>query len=294
MEASTDRTALYAAAVGSGKAEYYVPKFLAFDQPGSSSVSWNWPAFFVTWPWLLYRRMYALCALYMFPLPLLIGLIGGVLIAVLGETVGTVLYLGIIVLVQFVAVPMFANKLYHRQVSKRIDMLAADAPSSEALLQRVIGHAAGSNGGAVVIAAVAVIPVIGILAAIAIPAYQDYTIRAQVTEGLTLAGPVKELVSRTRADTNTWLDQLDEDSGAGLALQGQYVAAIEVIEDGVVLITYGNTANTLLANQVLDLRPTVDERGVLTWNCGYAGDDAEYSQTTIKPKYLPRLCRARE
>lgn len=57
---------------------------------------------------------------------------------------------------------------------------------------------------------------------------------------------------------------------------------------------YGNAANPrLLADQVLDLRPVMDERGVLTWNCGYSGEDAEYSQTTNKPKYLPSMCRGK-
>src|ERR1700730_7694954 len=51
-----------------------------------------------------------------------------------------------------------------------------------------------------------VVAIIGILAAIAIPAYQDYTVRAQVTEGLNLAAPVKAGVAESYANTGTWPD----------------------------------------------------------------------------------------
>ena len=54
-----------------------------------------------------------------------------------------------------------------------------------------------------------VVAIIGILAAIAIPAYQDYTIRAQVTEGLTLAGDLKAGVAEWYANTGDWADLTD-------------------------------------------------------------------------------------
>ena len=55
---SSQNEELYRAAVGESKAGYYVPLFYRFDQPGASRVSWNWPAFFVPFFWMLYRRMY--------------------------------------------------------------------------------------------------------------------------------------------------------------------------------------------------------------------------------------------
>src|ERR1700736_5568240 len=61
MEAAStqDMEALYRSAVGAKKADFYVPKFVGFDQPGASRLSWNWPAFFFSFYWFLYRRMYA-------------------------------------------------------------------------------------------------------------------------------------------------------------------------------------------------------------------------------------------
>jgi Protein of unknown function (DUF2628) len=61
---SVDLEALYWAAVGPSKADYYAPKFLRFNEPGASKVSWNWPAFFVSFYWFLYRRMYGYWAIY--------------------------------------------------------------------------------------------------------------------------------------------------------------------------------------------------------------------------------------
>ena len=64
VEPAGDLDALYRAAVGPSKADFYAPKFQRFDEPGASKVSWNWPAFFVSFIWFLYRRMYGYWAIY--------------------------------------------------------------------------------------------------------------------------------------------------------------------------------------------------------------------------------------
>src|SRR6187431_3371259 len=84
-----------------------------------------------------------------------------------------------------------------------------------------------------------VVAIIGILAAIAIPAYQDYTIRAQVTEGLNLAGAVKASVAETFAQTGLWPAN-NTAAGVGNATEvtGKYVTAVTVLNGGIT-ITYG-------------------------------------------------------
>src|SRR5437660_5477791 len=90
-----------------------------------------------------------------------------------------------------------------------------------------------------------VVAIIGILAAIAIPAYQDYTIRAQVTEGLNLASSVKASVGEYFANNGTWPVGL---VGASPALgfvnnpSGKYVTKVDVAT-GTIVITYGGQAN---------------------------------------------------
>src|SRR5262245_37985307 len=73
-----------------------------------------------------------------------------------------------------------------------------------------------------------VVAIIGILAAIAIPAYQDYTIRSQITEGLNLASDLKAGVAEYQAQTGTWPDlaQIIGSSGSAASKGGKYVAGI--------------------------------------------------------------------
>ena len=279
---------LYRAAVGEKKAGYYVPLFYRFDQPGAGRVSWNWPAFFVTFFWMLYRRMFGLAIGYLLLMPIVLAIMGALLMLVLGQQVGSLLYLLILLGTHLVLIPMFANAIYHWHVKRRIATLALTAPSHDALVQRTIGQAS-TAGTAVVIGAVCVygIAILGILAAIAIPAYQDYTIRAQVAEGLNLAVPVKESVANAYASSSNWPADL-QSAGVDATFDGRYVSGIEV-SDGVILIRYGNAANSHIAQHTLSLHPVAAADGTIEWSCGYAAGSV--AATDIAPKYLPSLCR---
>jgi Tfp pilus assembly major pilin PilA len=280
---------LYRHAVGEKKAEYYVPLFYRFDQPGGSRVSWNWPAFFVTFFWLLYRRMYGLAIGYLLLLPIAFVILLLVVTAVLGAVAAGLVYWLLVVGVQLVLIPMFANAVYHWHVKRGIARLTVDAPSQEALVQRVIGQAS-TAGAAVVIGAVCVygIAIFGILAAIALPAYQDYTIRAQVAEGLGLANPIKESVANAYDASGDWPANLAA-AGVGEVPTGKYVNDIEVT-DGTILIHFGNAAHSSIAGHTLSLHPAETDDGPIEWDCGYAAAE-DATQTDIAAKYLPTSCR---
>jgi Tfp pilus assembly major pilin PilA len=145
------------------------------------------------------------------------------------------------------------------------------------------------------------IAAVGILAAIAIPAYQDYTIRAQVTEGLNLASTPKVAVAEGFAVRGS----VPRDRrAAGLPpsageTSGKYVESVNVV-GGVIAITYGNEANRIISGQTLTMTPFASPAGDVVWVCGYGRPPAGMRPlargaadvgTTIAPKYLPAACR---
>ena len=154
-----------------------------------------------------------------------------------------------------------------------------------------------------------VVAIIGILAAIAIPAYQDYTIRSQVSEGLTLAAAAKAAVSEWYAQNG---DAPANRIEAGLGAtdtpsdtQGNYVSGV-AINNGVITITYSNDppqrANARINGLTLTLVPYVSTDGSVSWKCRAQGSTANPGGSlmpgaanevgTVPAKYAPAECRA--
>ena len=141
-----------------------------------------------------------------------------------------------------------------------------------------------------------VVAIIGILAAIAIPAYQNYTIRAQVTEGLTLGDGWKTAISEYYANTGNWPTQTQL-TGTAVTV-GKYESSVTVTTGGVVLITYGQSANSKINGNTLSLVPYTNANNDVLWRCGTAaapsGSVASGAtvQTNISAQYLPTSCHS--
>lgn len=154
-----------------------------------------------------------------------------------------------------------------------------------------------------------VIAIIGILAAIAIPAYQNYTIRAQVSEGLTLADGWKTAVSEFYAQNGTLPTGSSATGSAttiamAAASSGKYVSSIAVGAGGQIIITYGGTqANAKLSAagaNILTMQPGISANNDVVWICGLASavltpalaTAPVATGTTIAAAYLPASCHA--
>jgi type IV pilus assembly protein PilA len=143
-----------------------------------------------------------------------------------------------------------------------------------------------------------VVAIIGILAAIAIPAYQDYLIRSQVSEGLTMAAAAKAGVSEFYANKGTWpTDNNTAGMGAANTIEGKYVSQI-LVSNGGIEITYGNEANAAnLAGKKVGLTPGASANGDVIWKCGTAANPSGWATnatvvaTDLAGKYLPSSCR---
>jgi type IV pilus assembly protein PilA len=146
-----------------------------------------------------------------------------------------------------------------------------------------------------------VVAIIGILAAIAIPAYQDYTIRAQVTEGLNLAAAAKAAVAETFINRGTLPANRTQAgmSANGTDTEGKYVGSVDVA-NGVITITYGGTEVNALVNQkTLALVPWATVDNSVSWQCGNAIQPQNTSAiagvgtgtTSVDARYMPAACR---
>jgi type IV pilus assembly protein PilA len=131
-----------------------------------------------------------------------------------------------------------------------------------------------------------VVAIIGILAAIAIPAYQDYTIRAQVSEGLNLSGGAKAAVTEYFQDRGILpTNNLQAGIAVNTTIVGKYVSQVDVGAEGVISVTYGGVAHAILIGNHLEMLPDTTNAGSVAWNCASGGTGE------IANKHLPAACR---
>ena len=130
-----------------------------------------------------------------------------------------------------------------------------------------------------------VVAIIAILAAIAIPAYQDYLVRAQVSEGAVLASGAETSVAEFYQTTGTFPST---QKSAGLAtdvsISGKYVSQVDVSAAGVIQAKFGNQANAKISGLLIGYSP-ITQSGSISWSC------ANTTDTTVEAKYLPTTCR---
>jgi len=126
-----------------------------------------------------------------------------------------------------------------------------------------------------------VVAIVGILATIAMPVFQDYAIRARISEGLSLVNAAKLAVAETQQTTGNFPGS---NAAAGLpnTISSPMVDSVTVREDGVIRITYNTDATGVEAEQnIIDLTPTLADNSI-SWDC---------TGGTVLDNYRPANCR---
>lgn len=275
---------MYRALIGHKNQEYYLNEFAKFDAAGKTSTSWHWPAFFVTFYWLLYRKMWPTAVLYYFTPTiafLIIAILGGIFGAIFGFSTSTGIFVGVVYLVYFIAsfiLPaLHANALYYKHCKKEIARITARKATKQKTIDELI-YNGGTSWIAIIFIVFYIVLVIGMLAAIAIPAYQDYTIKARITEALTVEKMAAQSVSKYY--------QQHQEIPKNLAQAGfvnplpPSISTIEIDqESGIITMVM---ATTPIKDQSLLLVPALDDLEQITWAC---------QSEDIKDQYLPTECK---
>ena len=155
-----------------------------------------------------------------------------------------------------------------------------------------------------------VVAIIGILAAIAIPAYQNYIIRAQVSEGSSLIAGLETAFDENYANTGTAANDTNLSVGVNNAISGTYVSTV-VLAGNQITVTYGTNANANISTGTVIWTAYQSLNGDITWVCndgvtaaktaalltvvtGGAGATSGSIGYTLAPKnmaYLPTICQ---
>lgn len=270
------RETLLLAAIGANPRSY-LESFLAREQGAKGSIGWHWPAFFATFCWMLYRKMYGLAFGYLALAFLLAWIVAPMLLSLagsLGAVLAVLIYASL-----FVLPALYAGALYHRQCRRTIAFAQRFQPDPQRQLEQIQRHGGTSAAGYVVpvVLAGCSVPLIGILAAIAIPAYQDYSHRAH----LSALHQQARSAGRAVSDYYRTHDRLPATlEAAGFTPEPMAKGEFQFANDGIISVYPSLSA---LKGKRLELRPSLDADGEILWTC---------SSPDIADKQLPHDCRS--
>lgn len=269
----------YKAVIGPKNQDYYLRQFSRFDNDEKTSATWHWPAFLVTFYWMLYRKMWLNALIYFF-LPYLLLILLGIVGAVSGNTSGMLVGAGYLLYVAaiFILMPMYANALYYKQCKKSISAARASSHDTQRQLGELSGKGGTSNVFIIIVLIFVFVAVIGILAAIAIPAYQDYTTKARMAQAVNIGRAAADSVG-SYYNQNRAIPQNLEAAGFASSLPPSVKGVSVNSQTGTVTVTMEGTA---VSGKSLMFVPSQDANGQIIWTC---------MSDEIQDKYLPHDCQ---
>ncbi len=264
----------WAAVIGDANTHYYLTRFERLARGGSGG--WHWPALFVAWYWMLYRKMWVPALVY-FVAPWIGLLVIGVA-STASAGLGALLYMAQW-LAMLVVPALMANGWYFKHCEKKIRDVRSRGGSRDQMIAR-LEAAGGTSGVAVIVVAVVGIMFIGILAAVALPAYQTYTVKAKVAQAMPVGTDVADAVGKHYEQTGQLPSQADVDGYVQQAPhQSKYVSAVD-LDSASGTITVHVSAHP--ADGTYQLVPSSDNNHHLSWTCT--------SPDTLR-RYVPASCR---
>jgi len=266
----------WAAIIGDSNTPYYLDRFDRMRHGANGG--WHWPGFLVTWYWMLYRKMWVPALLYFFA-PYLFAVAFGI-VAAGSPTVAGLLYLAWIV-AWLIGPGMMANGWYYKHCMNKIRDVRARGGSKDQMLARLEAAGGTSNILVIILAVVGITMVIGILAAVALPAYQQYGFKAKMVNVIPVANDVAAAVGSQYQQTGQLPAQGDVDRMLSQAAhQSKYVTGVDIEP-----ATGELKVHVALSPQVsgtLKLAPGSDNDRHLSWTCS----------TTDLKRYVPASCRS--
>jgi Tfp pilus assembly protein PilE len=277
-----DPEEFYQAIVGPKNQDYYLQHFSRFDADGNAGTSWNWPAFFVTFYWLLYRKMWLYALLYFF-LPYLVMIPVGIAAAMAGKSANVVIGTGYLLYFAgiFLLLPMYANALYYNHCKKKISETRSTSHDMQRQLGELSGKGGTSNVAVIIVFVLFFVFIIGIMAAVAIPAYQDYTTRSRLDQAATVGTNAAESVANYYYEHHQGPSSLAQ---AGFVAQlPPYIKEIGVDSQSIVVTI--TMAAAPIEGKSLQLVPSLDANNKIIWKC---------QSLEIQDRLLPRQCRQKQ
>ena len=263
----------WAAVVGESNTFHYLNRFEGLARGDSGG--WHWPGFLVTWYWMLYRKMWVPALVYFF-LPYFVGVVLG---AIAGATPVVGGLLSIAWLVAWLIGPgMRANKWYYNHCMGKIRDVRSRGGSKEQMVARLEAVGGTSNILVIILAVFGLVAVVGILAAIALPAYQTYGMKAKVSEAVLVGADVAQAVGRQYEQTGSLPTDVER-LVAQAPHHSHFVSGVE-LESSSGTVTVKIDAGPRHQGSVQWV-PTADNNRHLTWTC----------TTKDLKQFVPASCR---
>jgi hypothetical protein len=272
---------LFRIAIGPS-ADYYGPRFLAFERAGHGMTGWHWPALFAPAVWAFYRKLWIAGLVFA-----LLPLAGAYAMALIAPWLDdfTWMWLACATLLTIVLPAVsgaaLANALLYRRVRRRIRRAEASAGSPSQAASRVGGIAPVSPYGALVLGTLAFALLVGGVVPVLFDAYNDHAVRVKVGKALVGVTPIKEQIEDSWTAFQHWPRPA---SSMELPARAGAVLFNEVVVDpatGRVKLDVGPSIPELGGKAILFV-PAVDDAERVRWFCVPVG---------IPDRYLPQVCR---